>query len=77
MRRCKTVGKATQIRPYWTSGYNLGSLAWSGDGRTIAYLQGPAPIKWSGRFQLKMHMETSDPGATPTFPTALLDRDTT
>jgi dipeptidyl aminopeptidase/acylaminoacyl peptidase len=55
-------------------GQDLGSLAWSGDRRNIAYVQGPEPKYWLYSFS-QVAILPADGGA-PSLPTAALDRDT-
>lgn len=68
----KRLAQPRKLTDY--KGQDLGTLAWSSDGRTIAYVQGPEPKYWLYEFS-QVAVVAVDGGA-PALPTAFLDRDT-
>jgi len=68
----KPSAKLRKLTPY--PGQDLGPIAWSPDGRRIAYVQGPEPRYWLYEFG-QVAIVPVDGGA-PVLPTASLNRDT-
>jgi len=66
---------AASLRKLTTyEGQDLGPLAWSEDGRWLAYVQGPEPKYWLYEFS-QVAIVGLD-GGVPAFPTSFLNRDT-
>jgi dipeptidyl aminopeptidase/acylaminoacyl peptidase len=70
----KTKPRAELHRLTTYDGQDIGPLAWSADGRWLAYVQGPEPKYWLYEFGQVAIVPTS--GGTPEFPTGFLNRDT-
>jgi len=70
--KAKPSAKLRKLTTYL--GQDLGPLAWSRDGRLLAYRQGPEPKYWLYEFS-QVAVVPVDGGA-PAFPTDFLDRDT-
>jgi dipeptidyl aminopeptidase/acylaminoacyl peptidase len=69
-----TPGSGTPLRKLTAfEGQDNGPLAWSPDGKRVAYRQGPPPKYWLYHF----HEIVPVTGGTPIFPTRALDRDGT
>jgi len=68
----KPSAKLRKLTSY--PGQDLGPLAWSSDGRTLAYVQGPEPKYWLYEFGQVAIVPVD--GGTPSFPTDFLNRDT-
>jgi len=68
----KPAAKPRRLTPY--VGQDRTPLAWSRDGRSIAYVQGPEPKYWLYEF-IQAAVVPAD-GGESLFPTAFLDRDT-
>jgi len=68
----KPAAKPRKLTPYL--GQDRPPLAWSRDGRSLAYVQGPEPKFWLYEF-VQAAVVPAD-GGESIFPTAALDRDT-